>query len=171
MNYKKIQNPPERLRSFSRAGNNGFVILFAVTISAILLSIALGIANVAFREIRFGSTARDTNDAFFAADTGIECALLYDKENPAQNAFTGTASMSCAGSTISISGSAPEWTFVITGLGSTGGSCAKVTVFKDTTTSPPDVFTTLTSKGYNIGDSACASSSPNRVEREVRLSY
>lgn len=149
----------------------GFVILFAVTISSILLSIALGVAHVAFKEIRFGTSARETNDAFFAADTGVECALLYDKNDPTQNAFTGSASMNCAGATVSISGSAPTWNFVIPSLGSSGASCAKVTVFKDTTTSPPNVFTTLTSKGYNVGDSACASTSTNRIERELKLTY
>lgn len=150
--------------------NKGFVILFAVTISSILLSIALGIAHVAFKELRFSTSARDTNDAFFAADAGVECALAHDKGDPAQNAFTGSASMSCAGSSIALSGGAPSWSFVIPALGSSGQSCAKVTVFKDTT-SPPDVFTTVTSKGYNVGNSACESSSQNRIERELRLSY
>src|SRR3989338_6549604 len=59
--------------------NKGFVLLFAVTLSSILLAIALGVSNVAFRELRFSTNARSTNDAFFAADTGIECALNYDK--------------------------------------------------------------------------------------------
>src|ERR1035437_11163940 len=59
--------------------NKGFVILFAVTLSALLLSIALGVANVAFREAKFNTSAKDTNNAFFAADTGAECALYYDK--------------------------------------------------------------------------------------------
>src|SRR3990167_1349437 len=95
---------------------SGFVILFAVTLSALLLSIALGVANIAFKELRFGTSARDTNDAFFAADTGIECALLYDKSDQAQNAFTGTAIMNCAGANIDVGGSDPLWNFVVAGL-------------------------------------------------------
>src|SRR3989338_669621 len=59
---------------------SGFVILFAVTLSAILLAMALGISNIAFKEVRFGTNARDPNDAFFAADTGLECSLFNDKK-------------------------------------------------------------------------------------------
>ena len=35
--------------------------------------------NISLKEIKFGTSARDTNDAFFAADTGAECALFNDK--------------------------------------------------------------------------------------------
>ena len=51
--------------------NKGFVLIFAVTLAAILLSIALGISQIALKEIKFGTSAKDTNDAFFAADTGL----------------------------------------------------------------------------------------------------
>ena len=149
--------------------NKGFVILFAVTISSILLSIALGVMNVSLNEVRFSTSARATNDAFFAADTGAECALLHDRSAAADNAFTGTASMNCVGGPITLSGSDPSWNFIIAGLGSLGQSCAKVTVIK--TFIDPYTFTTVTSKGYNIGDSACESSSSNRIEREIKVSY
>ena len=56
----------------------GFVILFAVTLSAILLSIALGVSNIAFNEAKFSTSVKNTNDAFFAADVGAEQALFWD---------------------------------------------------------------------------------------------
>lgn len=149
--------------------NKGFVILFAVTISSILLAIALGVANIAFREMKFGTSARDTNDAFFAADTGAECALFYDKSSASDNAFTGSAPMSCAGSAIALTQSpANFWTFVVSGLGSTAQSCTKVTVNK--TISPK---TAVISKGYNIGsfDGLCTSNNPDRIERELTITY
>jgi hypothetical protein len=52
-------------------------------------------------------------------------------------------------------------------LGSTNLSCAVVNVTK---TFSPDTVS-ITSKGYNIGDSACASTNPNRVERELLANY
>ena len=126
------------------------MILFAVTIASILLSIALGVANIAVKEIKFGTSAKDTNDAFFASDTGIEHALFNDK------------------SSISIYTPAPgTWAFTISGLGSAGQSCARVTVNK---TAVP-ILTTIVSKGYNIGDASCNSTNPNRIERELRISY
>jgi len=151
--------------------NQGFVMLFAVTLSAILLSISLGVTNIAYKEIRLGTSARDTNDAFFAADTGIECALVNDKAGSATFVAPGAANVACLGGNIPLSGPAPTWSFVITGLGSTGQSCSRVTVNKDTVSQAPYVVTTLNAKGYNIGDASCTSTNLNRVEREIILKY
>jgi Tfp pilus assembly protein PilV len=130
--------------------NKGFVILFAVTISSILLTIALGVANIALKEIKFGTNARDTNEAFFAADTGTELALFNDKS---------TSSSYASGS---------YTPFSVFGLGSTGQGCTYVTVDK---TSPPT--TKVIAKGYNTGvnmSGVCTSVS-NSVERELKTTY
>jgi hypothetical protein len=155
-----------------KSSGSGFVILFAVTISAILLSIALGVTNIAFREIKFGTSAKDSNDAFFAADAGIECAMVYDRLDPdyfdepsndPKNAFTGAAVMNCAGSVITIIQNPPSfWSFTISGLGNGGQGCAKVTVDKT------DLNPIFTSKGYNNGGYTCISG-PNTVERQIEL--
>src|SRR5688572_27947484 len=138
--------------------NKGFVILFSVTLAAILLSIALGVANISLKEIKFGTSAKDTNNTFTAADTGIEGALFYDRSLESENAFTGTAGgMNCAGNSITPTSSGAFWTFAVSNIGSSGQSCAKVTV--DKTNSP---VTVINSKGYNIGNSSCDSSNPNR---------
>ena len=113
--------------------NKGFVLLFVIVLSSIVLAVTLGVLNISLKEINFSTGAKETNDAFFAADTGAECALLYDNDTvPAKNAFTGTASMRCAGSSITITGSSPVWNFIIPKLGSNGKGCAKVTVDKST---------------------------------------
>ena len=151
---------------------SGFVILFAVTISAIILAIALGVSNIAFREIKFGTNARGSNDAFFAADTGAECALNNDK--PSSNSFVqsgGSGTVQCLGGNITLNGIFPSWNFVVSRLGNSELGCANVTVFKDNITKAPSIITTVTSKGYNIGDSGCLPSNPNRIEREIRVSY
>ena len=148
MTLQKIKNnktcPAKRERS------RGFVILFAVTISSIILAIALGVANIALKEIKFSTNARDTNDAFFAADTGVELALFNDKSPNVSCSAPGTCS------------------FVVSGLGSTGQSCAIVTITK--TSSPAG--TSIISKGYNTGVSlSCASTNMDRVEREINVNY
>ena len=66
--------------------NRGFVILFAVTISSILMAIAIGVANIALKEAQFETSAKYTNEAFFAADTGLE-KVLY-KDNRAVSSYT-----------------------------------------------------------------------------------
>ncbi len=146
--------------------NKGFVLLFTVVLSSVVFAIALGIANVLYKEIRFGTSAKNTNDAFFAADTGAECALYNDKSTSqsfVQNGSTGT--VQCMGTTIAISGAYPVWDFIVSGLGSSGEGCAKVRVNK--TFSPN---TSLISKGYNNGGSSCIQDSSS-VERQLELNY
>ena len=159
---KKNKTCSEKLKQ-----SRGFVILFAVTISAILLSIALGVANIALKEVNFGTSAKDTNDAFFAADTGIECALVNDKSGGSVFIDPNSPSIMCNSSTI-VTNENPTtyWSFNISGLGSSSQSCAYVTVDK---TNPP--ITIITSKGYNIGDTTCSPSNPNRIEREIKVTY
>ena len=160
--------------------NNGFVLLFAVTLSSILLAVALGVANITLKELNFSTSARDTNDAFFAADVGVECALLNDK--PGNNSFVKGSESSgvvlCHDGddnqiplTVESGGPIPSWSFIIPGLGSSGQSCTMVYITKDDVTNAPVVNTTISSKGFNIGDSACASTNPNRIERELKVTY
>src|SRR3989344_6797566 len=128
--------------------DSGFVILFAVTIAALLLSIALGVGEIAEKEVKFRTSAAATNHAFFAADTAIECALQNNKSGSVAFTEGGPNTIPCLGRNIPIQGSASPWDFVLTGLGN-GSACAIVTVTKN----PP--LTTLVSKGYNSGNLAC----------------
>lgn len=152
--------------------NKGFVLLFAVMLSSVILAITLGVANIAVKEIKFGTSAKETNEAFFAADTGVECALINDKDS--SNSFVssgGSGVVNCFGTNVPLSGSFPSWSFVVSGFGSDSDDCAVVTIYKDAVSSPPNVRTFIVSKGYNFGNSACVSSSPNRIERQVEVSY
>ncbi|HEV7424440.1 MAG TPA: hypothetical protein VGO21_04595, partial [Candidatus Paceibacterota bacterium] len=75
---------------------SGFVILFAVTLASIILAVTLGAINVALKEIKFSTNAKDTNNAFFAADVGVECAEYYDKSTINAFPVAGPAtSISC----------------------------------------------------------------------------
>ena len=138
--------------------------LFAVTVSSILLAIALGVANIALKEVRFGTSAKDTNDAFFAADTAMEYVLFNDK--PPTSSF------------IPAFGTFRRWAdgeedpaIVIPGLGSGGQACAIVTIEKDNT-SPPTTTTKIVSKGYNTGGGlGGCDPAANSVERELTTSY
>jgi hypothetical protein len=154
--------------------NKGFVILFAVTISAMLLAISLGVSNVALKQFNFSTSSVNANNSFFAADTGAECALSYDKYIAPRFTYPDTGTpMTCAGSTFTptFAGDASNWSysFTIPNLGSNDQSCSKVVVLKSLSGGVTN--TDITSKGYNIGDSACASTNLNRTEREVIVSY
>ncbi len=152
-------------------GRKGFVILFAVMLSSILLAIGLGVSNIAFREVKFGTSAKDANDAFFAADTGVECALLNDKEGMSLFSDTSTG-VECLGTTINfIQNASTFWTFNIVVLGSNGRSCAQVRVDKDITLGT----TIIVSKGYSSddqnSDNTSCNPSSNSLERELEVIY
>lgn len=148
--------------------NKGFVILFAVTLSAILLSIALGVSGIALKEVKFGTSAKETNNAFFAADIGVECALVNDKSSGSVFVSPSNPLLTCNGNSNIATTESPTsfWTFTISGLGNTAQSCAKVTV--DKRASP---VTTVISKGYNTGNAFCGSSNPDRIERQIKTTY
>ncbi|MFA5840702.1 MAG: hypothetical protein WC847_00275 [Candidatus Paceibacterota bacterium] len=151
--------------------NKGFVILFAVTLAAILLSIALGVGNIALKEIKFGTSAKDTNDAFFAADAGVECARINDKfGGVAFKDPPASSVIQCNNTSINVNvtnGILPVWDFVISGLGNNGKGCAKVSV--DKRISPN---TTVISKGYNNGSGVgTCNPSSNSTERELSSTY
>ena len=58
--------------------NKGFVLLIAIVIATILFSIGVGLATVIFKELILAFTARESQRAFYAADTGIECIRYWD---------------------------------------------------------------------------------------------
>lgn len=137
--------------------NKGFVILFAVTLSSILLAIALGVINISIKEMRFSTSAKHTNDALFAADTGIEYVLFNDRSDSSRY--------------IPVPGTEETWNTVIPNMGSEGVSCVKVLITKNNINTSVPVITHIVSKGYNIGDAICESTNSDRVEREIEVNY
>src|ERR1035437_2188521 len=174
MKYKNLQKVKKN-KGLASSSSMGFIMLFTVMLISIILTIALGVSNVALKEINFSTSARNTNDAFLAADTASECTLLNDKSTINKFPLAGLATtISCAGNTsipVTFSGTATtaNYGFTIIGLGNSTQACAKVTISKDN--SVPPMKTTIVSKGYNIGDASCNSSSPSRVERELDVTY
>ena len=61
--------------TFPKKNQHGYAILFTVVIMGIILSIAIGLSNSTFKQIVLSSVARDSQLAFYEADTATECAL------------------------------------------------------------------------------------------------
>lgn len=59
---------------------SGFVLLFAVLISSIVLAVGAGVFNITRKELILSRASRDSQFAFFAADTGAECAFFWDRK-------------------------------------------------------------------------------------------
>lgn len=56
----------------------GFVILFAMLVSSLMLLISGGVYNLVQKQLVLSSYARESQIAFYAADSALDCALFYD---------------------------------------------------------------------------------------------
>lgn len=145
----------------------GFTLFIAIVITGTLLLVSTGIISVAVREAFLTSSARESQYAFYAADSAAECAVYWDVKNPAgYSAFaTSTAtSIYCNKDSSNPSnqftvGSSATSQFTMTFLPKP--YCATVIVTKSSGQ------TTIDSHGYNT----CDTSNPRRVERAVRVTY
>jgi len=166
------------MKIFKNIKNNkmkrGIALLFVIMLSSILLVIALSISNIATKEAVFSVSARNASDAFYAADTGAECALGNDSsgnsafnENHTGVVCLGTNEISFANP------SATEWEFTLSEMGSSSSSCALIRVTKEQDDINPDsIHTTIISTGYNrTGSNGCGSPSNSIVERELQVDY
>ena len=161
----------------------GFSILFAVLVSSIVLAIGASLANKAAREIVFATSGRESQKAFYSADTGFECAFYLDKKDVGVFA-TSTATYVQVGPRYCVEQDITNgWTI---SAGSSGGAvtvfsldasdnarpepiCATVTVTKKVASGsgPVKYQTTIVSRGYNT----CNTSDSRRVERALQGSY
>ena len=152
----------------------GIAMLFAILISAALLLVALGISQIAYKELTFSIEAKDSDRAFMAADTGIECGLYMDS----MGSFTGTSSdtMYCHNIPVNVSQTGTS-TFQFS-LGLSPNSCAQVYIDKGSGATATG--TQIDSYGYNIAQQvtavpqSCISSTtlmPNLVSRALRITY
>lgn len=93
MNHKKIMSKSlncENTQSskqlkFGRAKNTGSTLLIAVILSAMILTIGIGAAKMLVKEVEFSADFLFSEKSYFAAESGIEIALLELKNRPVQN--------------------------------------------------------------------------------------
>lgn len=84
------------LKKLTRAvsGEKGFAMLFSVLVSSLLVAIGLSIFNITLKELTISTAGRESQIAFYAANSGMECALYWQFK---QDAFaTSTSDISRA---------------------------------------------------------------------------
>ena len=149
--------------------NKGFALLFTVMLSAIMLAVALGISGILLKEINFGTSAQNTNDAFFAADTGAECALYYDRSDINGFGNSNHNPTVCAGTTFDITSAGPSWLITLPYLGTAKNSCAIISVTKDPSSTPAN---TVISTGYsNVAPGFGCTPTSTSVSRVLEVTY
>jgi len=160
--------PKEGIRGRSALAwhRRGFVLLFSALIASVLLTIGLGIGAIVLKEVELSAIGKQSQIAFFAADTGAECALYWNSpENGDQFKVNADGAITCAnmsfsgrgsgGANIGGGGSDPYSNFTLTFI---DGACAEVEVEKREET------TVIISRGFNICDGNL-----KRVERALRV--
>ena len=163
----------------------GFALIFSVIIASILLSVGLAMFSIALKELILSSSGRNSQFAFYAADSAIECALYWDIRHPGfgESVFASSSDSTILpkGSnvfcneediTLTESGWDPGSGWDISDVSSTGATtvfdmkftndyCATVSVIKS------NGNTRIDSRGYNT----CDLGNPRRVERGLRVRY
>ncbi|NQV88337.1 MAG: pilus assembly PilX N-terminal domain-containing protein [Parcubacteria group bacterium] len=191
---KKFMGGPARLQSFvlycnkyiksrwdfmfSQKANKkfvgGFTLFIAITITGLLLLVGLAISNIALKEIILSTTGRESQIAFFASNSGIECALYWDQKKYDQHVFAtstwpitpttiqcGNNNMSVTKTNITQTSVKNDFEFPVT-----NNSYVHVRVTKDINASKNTV---IESRGYNtaIGDTT----NQRKLERAIEVKY
>lgn len=146
----------------SRTREHGFTLLLATLVAGLLLAIGLAIFNITIKEVLLSSIGRESQFAFFAADTGTECALFWDQQHDAF-ATSSQTTIECGGETATVGGQGygNPTTFTLDFAPLPYCTTVSVTKFE----SPRR--TIIESKGYNT----CDTGNPRRVERAIRVQF
>ena len=56
----------------------GFAVLFAVLLASFLITLGISIFSISLKEIQIATSARDSQIAYYVADSARECALYWD---------------------------------------------------------------------------------------------
>ncbi len=171
----------------------GFTLLFAVLVSTLVVSIGASIISIALRQTILSGTSRESQYAFYAANTVLECAFYWDLTNsgvfpvPGDNFdVADTSTITCAGGNIitgvgfddhpetpreweqTSSSGENETTFFIEIKDQTTAAtrCAQATVTK-TDDGSGAITTRIEAKGYNT----CDFTNPRTVERGLVQEY
>lgn len=172
----------KHLVSFQKKQPRGFTLLLAALVASIVLALGSSIFSIAKKQVTLSSIGRDSQFAFYAADTGAECALYWDIKHDAFGASAPASAIACAGEALAeqvISGSRLAAPYVIefdlnlfanadgqAGTSDDLGYCTEVTVSKNT--SAP--FTVIHADGYSTPCNLIDTSS-RALQRSVQLQY
>ncbi len=159
--------------AFQKTGEHGFTVLLAALVASLVLSLGISVFTVAQKQLVLSSTGRNSQYAFYAADSAAECALYWDMRH--QHFIAATpAVVACAGDNaiaITVQGYVPETpTNPATGIYrfryEPNGFCADVEITKSLT----HPRTLIRADGYNV---TCAqiTSSTRVLQRSVELTY
>jgi hypothetical protein len=162
---------PTYATSISAIGTRGFTLLLAALIASIVLSLGTSIYTIAVKQVQLSTLGRDSQFAFYTADTGAECALYWDVRYAAFATTTTGVTPTCDGKTVTITSTGATFPYTDTFLvdlftDQSTGYCAEVSITKNAA----NPHTVIHADGYSV---TCASiaASTRALQRSVELQY
>lgn len=151
------------------AKERGFTVLFAALIASLVLTLGVSVFTIAQKQLILSSIGRNSQYAFYAADTGAECALYWDLRHSAFAVPGALADVACDTN--------PDIAVNNSGFGSypveftlapfdSNGYCVQITVIKNIV----HPRTSIHSDGYSVACSEIDTSS-RVLQRSVELTY
>jgi Tfp pilus assembly protein PilE len=154
----------------------GYAILFTVIVVTIISLIAFGISNSSYKQLILSAVAKDSQVAFYQADTATECALyadvvqdMFSVMNPPPKSFEcGVQATTGKPYELGIDMINQGTDYNLTPLSQDSLPCFEIVVNKTTPSNPGDpIFTKLKGRGYNN----CDKTNPRTVQREIEVNY
>jgi Tfp pilus assembly protein PilX len=149
----------------------GFTLLLAALIASIVLALGSSIFTIAQKQVKLSTLGRDSQFAFYTADTGAECALYWDVRYNLFSTTTTATSATCDGRPLTITGIGASFPYtarfqIDLFTDQSTGYCTEVTVTKDIA----NPHTVIHADGYNV---TCAAKDSNAraLQRSVELQY
>ncbi len=149
------------------SSQRGFTILLAALIASLVLALGIAVFSIAQKELILSSTGRNSELAFYAADTGAECALYWDMRHSAFDPLLPVTPLTCDGNAaINVAASGVSYPVSYTFSFDPNGYCVQLTVTKDTV----HPRTRIHADGFSV---ACSDieASGRALQRSVELTY
>ncbi len=182
-------------RKKNKKDQGGFVVLFSMLVSSLILMISSGIYTIVQKQVILASYSKESQKAFYTADSALDCALYHDlvpKKTafPPEDGAPSTQNIECGGGVMDVeklgvtTGSSDDgeifsYPYIFRYHGASRNNrvgCAYVLVEKEKTGSL--ISTRITAAGFNVctpdGEGRYVYpdvQNPTLVERRVSASY
>ena len=175
------------MKNIFTKNQKGYALLFTVVIVSAVAVLSAGLTNAVYKQMVLSSLAKDSQLAFYQADTASECALYsdiveYDQKYLSESTPPKPLSIfdipikpwSCGGNTaliITPKGLLTSGYIIEPTEENAGDPCFRIDITKEPNgidgNNNPIIKVVVRARGYNI----CDKTNPRTVEREIETDY
>lgn len=152
---------------FKNYKKGGYALLFTIIIIGIISAVTAGISSSSYKQMVLSSLAKDSQVAFYQADTASDCAFYADlvQAESFPDFFKNEPKWICGEADLDIKplndGFGSYLLDPPLAISGSNSPCFRISVTKDA------LGTEIIARGYNI----CNKSNPRTVEREIEINY